>query len=317
MGLDETIISAASLWNLDIKIIVKDKEIAGSPERCEFRFVVQDRDDRLYVIESLLHEEVSHKRNIINTLNFLSERGVKEIQPYLSNTKGESILHHEDRFWQVIPYVDGITLDRPNYVFDKWRGKVVAEFLIQLRDRSNGVPNFSPTNSFSIKKYIYMLLDRIKEYESALFMEIQPLVEFLEKSFMGIHDTLPTAFCHGDFHSLNIIWSPSGINAVIDWEFLGYKPELYDAANMIGCIGVEAPESLIHDFVGDFIFYLKHAGVMSPVSWEYLLEFVIALRFAWLSEWLRHNDREMIKLETTYMNLLMNNSGDIRNAWTV
>lgn len=317
MGLDETIIRAASLWNLDTKTIVKDKDIAGSPERCEFRFVVQDRDDRLYVIESLLQEEVSHKQNIINTLNFLSERGVKEIQPYLSNTKGESILHHEDRFWQVIPYVEGITLDRPSYVFEKWRGKVLADFLVQLRAKSNGVPNFSTARSFSIKKYIYSLLGRIKEYEPHLFMEIQPIVEFLDKNFMGIHDTFPTAFCHGDYHSLNIIWSPDGINAVIDWEFLGYKPEIYDVANMIGCIGVEAPESLIHDFVGDFIFYLKHAEIMSPVSWKYILEFVIALRFAWLSEWLRHNDREMIELETAYMNLLVNNSGDLTEAWTV
>ena len=317
MRLDETIISAASLWNLDIKTIVKDKEIAGSPERCEFRFVVQDRDDRLYVIESLLHEEVSHKRNIINTLNFLLEQGMKEIQPYLSNTKGEFILHHEDRFWQVIPYVDGITLDRPSYVFDKWRGKVLADFLVQLKAKSNRVPNFSTTRGFSIKKYIYTLLGQIKEYESALFMEIQPVVEFLEKYFMGIHDKFQKAFCHGDYHSLNIIWSPDGINAVIDWEFLGYKPEIYDAANMIGCIGVEAPESLIHDFVGDFIFYLKKAEIMSPMSWEYILEFVIALRFAWLSEWLRHNDREMIKLETTYMKLLTNNSGDLQDAWRV
>ncbi len=317
MGLDETIINAANLWNLNIKTIVKDKEIAGSPERCEFGFVVQDSNNDLFVIESLLHEEVGHKRNIISTLNFFSEQRVKEIQPYLSDVRGEYILHHENRFWQLIPFIDGVSLDRPNYVFDKWRGKVLADFLIQLRAKSAGVPNFSTFHSFSIKKYIYTLLVQIKKYEAALFTEIQPIVEFLEKRFMEVHDKFPKAFCHGDYHSLNIIWSSDGINAVIDWEFLGYKPEIYDAANMIGCIGVEAPESLTHDFVGDFIFYLKHAQIMSGMSWEYILEFVIALRFAWLSEWLRHKDREMIKLETTYMKLLKHNSGDFQDAWRV
>jgi homoserine kinase type II len=315
MGLDDTIISAARLWNIDVKRVVKDKAVAGSPERCEFRFVVQDVNNELYVVESLIHDDVAHKQTIIRVLNFLSKKGMETVQPCMPSSGGEYILGHGGRLWQVIPFVDGVDLDRPNYVFDKWRGKPAADFLIQLRAKSDELPKVSPCHSFSIKHYIYTLLDRIKEYEPDLFRDVRLIVDFLERRFMEVHDALPVAFCHGDYHSLNIIWSKTGINAVIDWEFLGFKPEIYDVANMIGCIGVEAPLSLVHDFVGDFLFYLRKAGVIAALSWEYLLEFVLALRFAWLSEWLRHNDREMIELESTYMTILMENSGDIKDAW--
>jgi len=39
------------------------------------------------------------------------------------------------------------------------------------------------------------------------------------------------------------------------------------------------------------------------------------LRFAWLSEWLRHKDHGMIDFETTYMNLLVDNPDMLKNAW--
>jgi len=42
---------------------------------------------------------------------------------------------------------------------------------------------------------------------------------------------------------------------------------------------------------------MKEAGIISKTSWKYLVEFIIAFRFAWLSEWLRRRDTEMIRLE--------------------
>jgi homoserine kinase type II len=46
-------------------------------------------------------------------------------------------------------------------------------------------------------------------------------------------------------------------------------------------------------------------------------EFVVAVRFAWLSEWLRHKDSEMIELETIYMNLFVDNSGMLKSTWKI
>ena len=48
-----------------------------------------------------------------------------------------------------------------------------------------------------------------------------------------------------------------------------------------------------------------------------LLEYIIALRFAWLSEWLRHKDHEMIELETVYMKLLIDNANDLKHIWII
>ncbi len=131
------------------------------------------------------------------------------------------------------------------------------------------------------------------------------MIRFLEKIFMEVYDTFSKSFCHGDYHPVNIIWSTNGINAVIDWKFCGYKPEIYDVANLIGCIGMENPQSLLGDLIAELIQHLRQAKLFSEVSWRYLVEFMLDLRFARLLEWLRKSDKEMIKLEQIYMRLLI------------
>jgi homoserine kinase type II len=59
---------------------------------------------------------------------------------------------------------------------------------------------------------------------------------------------------------------------------------------------------------------LNQSKWVSNASWEVLIEFVIAIRFAWLSEWLRHDDLEMIALETVYMNLLTDNADMLKKV---
>lgn len=106
---------------------------------------------------------------------------------------------------------------------------------------------------------------------------------------------------------MNVIWSAAGINAVIDWEFLGFKPEIYDVAMMIGCLGMEKPQSLTGDLVFEFLKQFKGSGLIAEISWAFLFEFVLCLRFAWLSDWLKRSDREMIELEAVYIQLLLEN----------
>ena len=113
---------------------------------------------------------------------------------------------------------------------------------------------------------------------------------------------------------MNIIWGQDDIQSVIDWEFAGFKAEIYDVANLIGCIGVEDPQALQSRLVIDFIRLMKHKGELSALSWDYLLEFIIAIRFAWMSEWLRKDDREMISLEAVYINYHYYNSKDIKSV---
>ena len=315
MNIDQTLKNAASLFGLKVRTVRRDIEIAGSPERCELRFVIQDTNDFLYVIESIFEEDIEHKQKIIKTLDFLYQAGLYGVTPYMKGRNGERVVRFDNRSWQLTRYINGVSLDRPSYVFDKWRGEVLAGFLIDLREKSRAIPFFDRTAPFSLKQYIRTLLIQIGRYEPERLTDIQPVVEFLEKRFMNIHDRLPVAFCHGDYHPLNIIWGSDHIRAVIDWEFLGYKPELYDAANLIGCIGVEEPSSLSGELVLAFIRRLKQDKGISDFSWRYLVEFVIAMRFAWLSEWLRHKDTQMIELETVYMNLLVSRSDFLKQAW--
>jgi homoserine kinase type II len=60
---------------------------------------------------------------------------------------------------------------------------------------------------------------------------------------------------------------------------------------------------------------MKRAEIISKTSWKYLVEFIIALRFAWLSEWLRRKDKEMISLELDYMSLLIENKRSLQKVW--
>jgi homoserine kinase type II len=302
-------------WDLKLKKVRKDINIAGSPERCEFRIVIEDQDDRLFICEKISHAAYEHKMRIIKTLEFLVRQDLRFIQPYIPNKKREYIAQNNHGLWQLTRFVDGVTLKRPEYVFHRWRGTVLANFLIKLNKKAPGIDHVFPIQSFSIKNYIYELIDTIGIHEPELRISINPMIRFLEKSFMGVHDKLPQSFCHGDYHPLNIIWSTNGINAVIDWEFCGYKPEIYDVANLVGCIGMEDPKSLVGDLIAELIQRLRQAKLISDLSWQYLLEFIVALRFAWLSEWLRKSDKEMIKLEQVYIRLLMENKEKLIHSW--
>ncbi|MBW1821795.1 MAG: hypothetical protein JRF40_14960 [Deltaproteobacteria bacterium] len=78
---------------------------------------------------------------------------------------------------------------------------------------------------------------------------------------------------------------------------------------------MEDPESLVGDLIAELIQRLRQAKLFSDLSWRYLLEFIVALRFAWLSEWLRKSDKDMIELEQVYMRLLIENKEKLINFW--
>jgi homoserine kinase type II len=305
-------------WGMSLHRICPEIDIAGSPERCEFRVVIEDTRHKLYILENISAKVVGHKLRIIKTLDYLHSRQLPGIRPYVPINEKEYIANHQDEsYWQLVPYVEGIPLKRPEYIFDRWRGKVLAEFLINLRKESEAIPYFDSRDVFSIKDYVYDMRAKLEQHESELSKKIKPIIGFLEDRFMNVHDELPPCFCHGDYHPLNVIWSEKGINAVIDWEFLGFKPELYDAANLAGCIGIENPQGLLGDLVHDLIQSLKQTELFQDISWQYFLEFMVALRFGWLSEWLRKSDTEMIDLEVVYMNLLINNRETLRKTWQI
>lgn len=308
----DTIISN---WGVSYKKIRKDIPIPGSPERCLERLLIEGETGNLFLLEKIPRSALIHKVRITETLQYLHNQGLSCIQPYLRNSSGKFITEVDDGYYQMVPYVSGIDLSRPAYVADDWRGIVAADFLTAFRQSSLNVPYFLDQIPFSMKAYIEGLMVVLQQHEPSTRDALVPVLSFLDERFMAVHDHLPHTFCHGDYHPLNILWGVDSIRAVIDWEFLGYKPEIYDIALLIGCVGMEDPEGLVGNLVLNFIYKLKEKNLISNPSWDVLLEFVIAIRFAWLAEWLRNCDREMVNLELVYLKLLMDHADLLRETW--
>ena len=311
----ETLKAVAGLWQVRLKKLHHSIPVQGSPERSVFRVVLEDNSGKYFLLEQILPKSLEHKKQIARLLDFLAKKNLARVQPYLADEKGDHIIKHKNNFWQMIPFERGVTLDREKYMYEEWRGPALAGFLIELRRKSKNPPFFDSRKVFSLKNYMYKLIREINLYNKDIHARVKDIACFLEKNFMSAYEKLPAAFCHGDYHPMNVIWSAYDIKCVIDWEFSGVKREVYDMANLIGCVGVEDPQSLTGELVKSFISDIKAAKILSKTSWKYLVEFIVALRFAWLSEWLRRKDTEMIGLELDYMRLLIDNKNSLQKAW--
>ncbi|HOG17991.1 MAG TPA: phosphotransferase [Syntrophales bacterium] len=310
-----TLKTLAAFWGVSFSRVRPDLLPAGSPERTLFRTVIEDRKEKLFVLEEIPPRSFPIKMRIIRTLEYLAGRGMRGIVPYLAGCDGGHVQECGGGLWQLVPFVRGVALDREAYLHETWRAEALARFLNELRDKSRGLPFFAAEEFFSIKAYIFALVRQIERHRPEIVPRVRQVVGFLERGFMEIHDGLPVGFCHGDYHPLNVVWGAKDLTVVIDWEFAGMKPEIYDVANMVGCLGMERPSSLVGGLAVSFVRAMKGAGAFAEASWKHLPEFVVALRFAWLSEWLRRDDTEMIALELDYMDLLIEHQRRLRGLW--
>lgn len=302
-------------WEMSVVRLRPDLPLAGSPERTAWRSVVETAGRQLFVLERIPSKIYGRKRRIAGTLQQLSDAGLGQVAAYLPDAGGEFIPLIGHGLWQLCPYVGGVVLDRPAYVMDGWRGDATAEFLIRLHAICSENSAAFETPPFSIIAYNRDLFAALSQRQPKVADHYRPFMDHLEKQLGPVHDRLRTCFCHGDTHPINIIWGNRSIRAVIDWEFCGTKPEIYDLANLLGCLGVENPQSLDGPFVHEVIRRMKQSGVFSGRSWAALPDMMLAIRFAWLSEWLRKDDLPMIRLEADYMALLLEHRSDVAGRW--
>ena len=302
---DTAVIDAFNCWDLEAGNLRPDISIEGSPERCDYRTVLEDRSGTPWVIERIFPKTREAKLRIAGTLEYLQQEEMPGILAYLRTGQGEFLAESGGGQWLLRPYLAGTDLPRPSFIRDCWRGEVLAEFLISLRDKSAQLPFFRDQQVFALEPYIRQLLEVIWNRKPGVAAEVQPVLAHLERSFFPLVPTLPAAFCHGDYHPVNVIWAPNRIAAVIDWEFTGPKTELYDVANLLGCAGFENPAGLRGELAQSLIRELREAGFATEQSWQSLTDLILALRFGWLSEWLRKKDREMLELELVYMGLIL------------
>jgi homoserine kinase type II len=303
-------------WNIEFKAESPEVPLAGSPERSLFRTVVEDSAGRRFVLEQLKPSTLARKREIAASLDYLARQGLAGAHPYLRGKDGSFIVKSGSGFWQISVFIDGVELVRPDYTREAWRGKALAQFLIEMKGKAAHIPFGKPGRPFSIAEFTRDLMARMARHNPERAAAVRGVCDYLEEHFFAAHDRMPVCFCHGDPHPVNVIWGEGGIRGVIDWEFSGYKPELYDAALVLGCVGMEDPAALAGELALSFIGELRAAGCLDASGYALLPEFVTALRFAWLSDWLRKNDRDMVEMETDYIRLLLDGRESLRRAWT-
>ncbi len=310
----ETAAGILDRWSIVFARFRPDLDIAGSPDRTLVRAVVEDNRSRLFRLEQIGFLNVERK-NEIGRIQTLLGKALSEVLPPLSLPDGTFVSEVGGAFWQATPFLEGVALDRPAYAGQGWRGPVLADFLVRLKAAEGLVSRPGRVSDFSAARFIGDLERKIDHRDPALMDRLRPAVRHLTERLFPHEETLPAGFAHGDFHPLNIVWSPTGVRTVVDWEFCGWKPEMYDAALLVGCLGMEHPKFLNGDFVLGLLDRLQKSAPYGRESLGLFFDLVLALRFAWLSDWFRRADAEMIELETVYIGLLLDNRDPLLRSW--
>ena len=238
---DQIAVSVLQAYGLCFKRMRPDLPLDGSPERSLERIAVQDERGGVFLLEAHKPEAVKKKQAIAAALESLSRAGLKSLAPYFSCKPGRHILSLEGAHYQLSPYIEGTPLPRPQYLDEAWRGRAMAGFLVQLRSAwTKAGLEEKPTENFTIEDFVPDLVQKISARDPQLLGRLAPALALAE-DFLPVLKDSPLGFCHGDFHPMNIIWGENSVRAVIDWEFCGLRPEMYDAALMVGCAGLSIP----------------------------------------------------------------------------
>ncbi len=293
--------TVVSLWGKKVDRVHAEEHVQGSPERCRFRIVVSTGSAR-FLLEELDPANVARKETVARVLEGLSLKGLA-VSPPLRGRDNKFIQNCQGRPWQLSFFVEGIRLHQDSYWQDAWRGRVLARFLFELQQAGGNLGQGCPP--FDLPGYIRRIERDTRTHHPEVCSRLGPVFRLLGERLPPALERMPLAFCHGDPHPLNVIWGQKGIRAVIDWEFCGPKPVLYDPALVIGCVGTETPEARTGPFVTAFMGTLRDVGLLTPALEEMLPLFVLAQRIPWLAEWLRRNDRDMIAFELFYLDLLL------------
>ncbi|SMF27675.1 aminoglycoside phosphotransferase family protein [Desulfovibrio gilichinskyi] len=281
-----------------------EKNIPGSPERALSRSVIEDTQNNLWLIERIANKQLVPRAAIACNLKTLHDSGLEHILLYQQIEEGTYVADIMGLPWQLSPYYKSDPLPRPEFVYDEERGEALADFLCSLRKHAKGKQLEQGEGHLDLLGYAKTLVKTISDHEPKVFERIEPVCKRLFP-VMETFSALPTAFCHGDFHPLNVLWRGKNVGAVIDWEFSGMRPEIYDVANMIGCVAFENPDGLNSGLIPKFLKVLRDKTDIGDDSYAILPFFIPALRFAWLSEWLRKKDWEMLSMELNFMKILL------------
>jgi homoserine kinase type II len=328
-------IDRLALWDMQPGRIRSDIELPGSPRRCLRRIAVEDAAGRVWMLEQLRPGQFEHRERVAGVLARLEQAGLS-VPAYVRARDGRYVARWEKggaehgarsgtgdgagaEWYQLSPYVPGDSLPQPDFVDHAERGQSLGTFLADLREAGASIRELDDVPRFRLEEYTVRLMAvmaRRNPREHEVLLPVLPVLAPLFEAW----DDLPHTLNHGDYHPLNVIWRGRSAVAVIDWEFCGIRPALYDAANCLGCVGIEDPRCLTQGLALHLLRTLRDRGCLEghdADGFSLLPGLVLGLRFAWMSEWLRRKDHEMIELELRYMRLLANSIDTLLPAWRV
>jgi len=302
-----------ALWGLTPGRPRTDIVLPGSPERCVSRLAIEDDTGRVWMLEQLYPGQFDRRERIGRTLASLEEAGLP-IPAYRPGPNGRFVVEDAEHHWQLSPYVKGDPLPQPDFIDDPERGTNLGNFIAALRDTGSSIREFDTEPVFILEDYINELMGAIGPRRPEIHQALLPVLGCLAPLFEA-WPNLPATLCQGDFHPLNVIWRDSSVAAVIDWEFTGIRPAMFDVANCFGCVGMEDPMGLVRGLAPAMLRTLRDKGCLDKMSLTFLPEMIIGMRFAWMSEWLRKYDEEMAELEVRFMRLMINSVDTLLPTW--
>lgn len=306
-------IERLALWGLTPGRAREDIFLPGSPERCVTRQAVENDTGTIWMLEQLRPGQFDRREKIGRTLHALAKSGMP-IPAYIPDADGRFAIELNGNHYQLSPFVEGEPLPQPEFVDHSERGESLGHFIADLHDKGAAIRDFDLEPPFILEDYINELMGNIAPRRPDVHEPLLPVLSALVPLFEAWNG-LPSALCQGDFHPLNVIWRDRKATAVIDWEFMGRRPALFDVANCFGCVGMEDPRALVNGLAPALLLTLRDRSTLDNASLALLPEMVLGLRFAWMSEWLRKKDEEMVEWEIRYMRLLANSIDTLLPAW--
>ena len=302
-------------WRLEFERARGDLPLAESPGSVAAREVLVDTTGAVWVLEEVDEESYSRKVAMAENMEMAAAPGAIPLPAYRRNTLGQFVTSCQGSPRMLRPYVEGIELDPRVWLSETWRAKALADYLINLKRSTNTSPAASDSNTFSIVEFVKGKTEALGRFRPEIERGLHPVFQALDESLFPALAEGPVGFCHGDFRPLNVIWGADSILGVVSWDFCGAKPETYDAALLVGCVGFDDPDALTGEFTTAFVHALRDAAVYAPESWNLFFDLAIALRYYRLAEWTRQNDENARDMEILYMNLLTKQKGYILKHW--
>ena len=310
--------------------VAPEHALPGSPERSIERFAVNDDQGRTWMLERIPPEQALRREALGNLLADLSRNPalaplIPAYRPVALAADGQTaatrfVLRSDEAphagCWMLSPFVAGPELPRPSYLDDDWRGEAMGRAILALQRAGQALPTLLAAPQAALASFRDELFAAVARHKPQLLARLNPVREALSE-LAAVLKAVPSALAHGDLHPLNVIWGADAarpLRALIDWEFAGARPRLYDAANCIGCAGFEHPSGLVRGFVTGLVRELRAGGMPGP-ELGLLPLFVLVTRLGWLSEWLRTKDAELLNMELDYLDILLDEQENLAELW--